>query len=43
MADGAHLHLSAASKEDEGTFTCTAKNKAGESHKIYKLKVLGEF
>ncbi|CAJ0933934.1 unnamed protein product, partial [Mesorhabditis belari] len=40
MADGAHLHLSAAMKEDEGTFTCIARNKAGESQKSYKLKVL---
>ncbi|CAJ0583273.1 unnamed protein product, partial [Mesorhabditis spiculigera] len=40
LADGAHLHLASAKKEDEGTYTCIAKNRAGESQKTYKLKVL---
>ncbi|CAI4229355.1 unnamed protein product [Auanema sp. JU1783] len=39
LSGGRHLHIPAARLEDEGTFTCTAKNEAGDTSRTYKLIV----
>lgn len=42
LAGGRHLHIGAVQRHDAGTFTCVAKNEAGQASKKYKLVVLGE-
>ncbi|ETN79238.1 immunoglobulin I-set domain protein [Necator americanus] len=39
LSGGRHLFIPFAQVNDEGTFTCTAKNAAGETSKTYKLEV----
>ncbi|EYB86265.1 hypothetical protein Y032_0282g1277 [Ancylostoma ceylanicum] len=39
LSGGRHLFIPSAQVNDEGTFTCTAKNQAGETSKTYKLLV----
>uniref|UniRef100_A0A1I7X4B3 Immunoglobulin I-set domain protein n=1 Tax=Heterorhabditis bacteriophora TaxID=37862 RepID=A0A1I7X4B3_HETBA len=39
LSGGRHLHIPSVQLTDEGTFTCTAKNEAGEATKSYKLIV----
>ncbi|KHJ98441.1 immunoglobulin I-set domain protein [Oesophagostomum dentatum] len=43
LSGGRHLFIPSAQVSDEGTFTCTAKNPAGETTKTYKLLVQGFF
>ncbi|KAE9555394.1 hypothetical protein FO519_001406 [Halicephalobus sp. NKZ332] len=40
LSNGKHLHVPKIDVKDEGTFSCIAKNEAGETVKNYDLKVL---
>lgn len=43
MAEGTRLLMSNVQPEDEATFTCVARNAAGEATRNFKINVLSEF